>query len=147
MIKLNFPDKKPSIKKEGEKELIFCPVRKKWLQITPEEWVRQNLILYLVHIKNYPLSLISVEKKINMGEVFKRYDIVVFNNQMQPNLVIECKEMNVPLSANTLLQVINYNRMLQAPYFIISNGSYCAAYEKAANGFREINDFPEFSRL
>ena len=141
MIKIVYPDTKPSVKKENEKELIFCVIRKRWYNITPEEWVRQNFLLYLIYVLNYPASLIAVEKQLQISEVKKRFDIVVYKNFL-PYLIVECKEMNVPLTESTLRQVLNYNATIQAPYMVITNGSYCAAFEKKENDFLEIFEIP-----
>ncbi|MCY7291463.1 MAG: type I restriction enzyme HsdR N-terminal domain-containing protein [Ferruginibacter sp.] len=139
MIKIIYPEIKPSLKKEKEKELIFCIIRKRWYNVTPEEWVRQNFLLYLIHVLKFPASLIAVEKQLKISEVKKRFDIVVYKNAL-PFLIVECKEMNVPLSANTLTQVLNYNSTIQAPFMVVTNGNYCAAFEKKENEFREIFD-------
>lgn len=141
MIKIVYPDIKPSVKKENEKDLIFCVIRKRWYNITPEEWVRQNFLLYLIYVLNYPASLIAVEKQLQISEVKKRFDIVVYKNFL-PYLIVECKEMNVPLTESTLRQVLNYNATIQAPYMVITNGSYCAAFEKKENVFLEVFYLP-----
>src|SRR5688572_28310618 len=120
MIKINYPDKKPDVKIVDGKEYIFCFIRKKWMLITPEEWVRQNVLLYLTGVLNYPASLIAVEKQLQLGELNKRFDIVVYKNDV-PFVLIECKEMNVPINQKTLDQVMRYNINLQAAYFIITN--------------------------
>ncbi len=141
MIKIVYPEKKPSIKTENEKEIIFCIIRKKWFMITPEEWVRQNFILYLIEVLRYPASLIAIEKKLQIGEVKKRFDIVVYKDAV-PFIIVECKEMNVPLSESTLRQVLNYNSTIQAPFIVITNGNHCAALKKKGNGFEEIFEMP-----
>lgn len=141
MIKLNYPAQKPAIKTEQGKDYIFCIIRKRWFIITPEEWVRQNFLLYLVHVLNYPPSLIAVEKQLMLGEVKKRFDIVVYKNSF-PHIIIECKEMNVALSEGTILQVLNYNANIQAAYMVITNGSYCAAYFNEAGHFKALDMLP-----
>lgn len=142
MIKIIYPDIKPSIKKEKEKEFIFCIIRKRWYSITPEEWVRQNFLLYLTHVLKFSASLIAVEKQLQIGEVKKRFDIVIYKNTI-PFLIVECKEMNVPLSASTLRQVLNYNASIQAPFMVVTNGNYCAAFEKRGNIFVEVFEMPD----
>ncbi|HEY0298521.1 MAG TPA: type I restriction enzyme HsdR N-terminal domain-containing protein [Arachidicoccus sp.] len=121
MLSINFPKPDFRIRTENAKEQIFDTIRKRWVRLSPEEWVRQNFINYLIQVKNYPPSLISVEKEILLNEVKKRYDIVVYKNA-QPWLIIECKEMNVQLDNNVLNQVLRYNSSIVAPYFIITNG-------------------------
>lgn len=141
MIKIIYPDIKPAIKRENENEFIFCVIRKKWYAITPEEWVRQNFLNFLIYVLNYPSTLIAVEKKLQINEVKKRFDIVVYKNAI-PFMIVECKEMNVPLSESTLRQVLNYNSSIQAPFMVVTNGNFCAAFEKKGNAFWEVFDFP-----
>ncbi len=142
MIKIIYPNIKPRIRVNESKEEIFCVIRKKWLVITPEEWVRQNFLLYLIEELAYPASLISVEKGLMIGELARRYDIVVYSKNIQPLMVVECKEMNVALNEATILQVLRYNSLLQANYLIVTNGISCAAFEKLESGFREIEVMP-----
>ncbi len=144
MIKIDYPDQKPNIKSENNEEFIFCVIRKRWYLITPEEWVRQNFLLYLIHTLKYPASLIAVEKQLKLSEVKKRFDIVVYHNTV-PSIIIECKEMNVPLSESTIHQVLNYNSNVQAPYIVVTNGSYCAAFVKVGLQFEEIFEIPNAS--
>lgn len=143
MIKIHYPDKKPLVKIEEGRELIFCLIRKKWLLITPEEWVRQNFLLYLVEVLNYPASLIAVEKKMQIAELQKRFDIVVYKNSL-PFLLVECKEMNVPVTQNTLEQAIRYNAKLQAGYFVLTNGTSCWGFKKEAGTMMPISALPPF---
>jgi hypothetical protein len=141
MIKIIYPDKKPSIKTENGKEYIFCIVRKRWYIITPEEWVRQNFLLYLHQTLGYSLQIIAVEKQITLSELKKRFDIVIYKDS-KPFMIIECKEMNVPLTDTTIAQVLRYNAILQAPYVVITNGSYCKSFFKDADSFLEIFELP-----
>jgi hypothetical protein len=144
MIKIEFPKEGLKVQQRQGIHEIFDPVRKKWLLLNPEEWVRQNLIRFLLISKNYPLSLIAIEKEIKLGELRKRCDIVVYNREMQPWMIIECKEMNVALSEKTLDQILRYHISLPAKYLIISNGSYSFGFEKTGEQFFEINSFPDF---
>lgn len=145
MIKINFPNEQPRIRdNKGIKE-IFDSIRKKWLVLTPEEWVRQNIICFLLMKKNVPSSLVSVEKEIKLGELKKRYDIVVYNRQTLPWMIIECKEMSVRLSENTMQQILRYHISIPAKYLIITNGSHCYGFEKRNGQLTEMNDFPEFN--
>ena len=141
MIKIIYPAQKPAIKTENGSEFIFCIIRKKWLSITPEEWVRQNFLNYLVYTLQYPASLIAVEKQLTVNEMKKRFDIIVYKDS-NPFMIIECKEMNVKLSESTMRQVLRYNLSVQATYIIVTNGSYCAGFERKENGFEEIDSLP-----
>lgn len=146
MITITFPPPDFKIVKEGNKELIFDRLRKKYITLTPEEWVRQNFLNYLVKVLQYPSSLIGIEREIFIGEVKKRYDIVVYNREMQPWMLIECKEMNVPLTDRTLQQVVQYNMVLPSAYLVITNGlnTFCGTY--TADQWRFLTDLPGYPR-
>jgi len=143
MIKIIYASVKPSIKTEGEKELIFCVVRKKWILITPEEWVRQNILLYLIHVLKYPASLIAVEKQLRLGEMKKRFDIVAYKNE-KPFLLIECKAMEVPVTQKTLDQAMRYNINLQTKNFIITNGNSTYGFVIDNAEMFELHEFPSY---
>lgn len=144
MIQLQFPKNKISVRQRSGVNEIFDAIRKKWLRLLPEEWVRQNMIQYLIE-KNFPASLLSVEKEIILGELKKRCDIVVYTRNGQPFMIIECKEMNIPLSEKAIEQALRYHITLPATYLIITNGAHCFGFQKINNHFIEINEFPEFS--
>lgn len=143
MIKIDYPPYQPRIKQQDDKEFIFDEVRKSWILLTPEEWVRQNFLQYLMQVKKYPASLIAVEKEIKLGDLKKRFDIVVYDRDSVPWMIIECKEMNVPLNSSVLDQVLRYNISLQVPYLVITNGSYCMAVELKQNDMTAIEHLPE----
>lgn len=144
MIKINYPDFQPKIKLIEEREFIFDGIRKQWVLLTPEEWVRQNFVQYLILVLNYPASLISVEKEFYLGEVKKRFDLVVYDKNAKPWMVIECKEMNVALNEGVLAQVLRYNIHLQAPFVFITNGTSCYGFEYKHSQFKEMNSMPVF---
>jgi hypothetical protein len=144
MIKIEFSKNQIKTRQQGGLNEIFDIVRKKWLLLTPEEWVRQNMIQYFLLIKKYPSTLIAVEKEIKLGELKKRCDLVIYNRDSLPWMIIECKEMNIPLSKKTLEQILRYHITLPATYLIITNGSYTFGFKKRDNEFIEINDFPDF---
>ena len=106
----------------NNKEQIFCEWRHRWVRLTPEEWVRQQLLHRLVEQLDYPASLIAVEQAINVGEAKKRCDAVVYDRQMNPLMVIECKAETVSLTQKTLDQAITYNRKLNVPFLMLHNG-------------------------
>ena len=141
MIKIIYPDNKPRIKTSGEIDEVFCVVRKNWFLLTPEEWVRQNFLLYLIHILKYPASLIAVEKQLILGDLKKRFDILIYK-ESTPFMVVECKEMNVPLTEEVLLQALRYNSNIQAKFLVITNGSYCEAFENKGNKIIKIDNLP-----
>ena len=144
MIKIKYPKDQVKMRQQDGVNEVFDVIRKKWLLLTPEEWVRQNMMQYLLIQKKYPISLISVEKEIKLGELKKRYDLVVFNRDSLPWMIIECKEMNIPLSQKTIEQVLRYHITLPATYLIITNGSFTYGFQKKENQFYEMNEFPDF---
>ena len=105
------------------REQIFCEWRHRWVRLTPEEWIRQQLLHRMVNEGAYPASLIAVEQAITVGDVRKRCDAVVYDNTMQPLMLIECKAETVPLTQKTLDQAITYNRKLNVPYLLLCNGA------------------------
>ena len=143
MIKIDYPEKKPVIKKVSGREFIFCVIRKRWMILTPEEWVRQNLLLFFISVMKYPASLMAVEKQLLLGDVKKRFDIVVYKQDV-PFMLIECKEMKVPITGKTLDQVLRYNMNLQAGYFIITNGTECYGFKNEKGVMVDMEFFPIF---
>ncbi|MEO6819617.1 MAG: type I restriction enzyme HsdR N-terminal domain-containing protein [Ginsengibacter sp.] len=147
MIKIEFSGNDLKIRQQSGIHEVFDVIRKKWLVLSPEEWVRQNFIQYLLISKNYPASLIAIEKEIKLGELKKRCDIVVYNRKTAPWMIIECKEMNVALSENTLAQILRYHITLPADYLIITNGSYTFGFKKEEGQFFQIDQLPDFGIL
>jgi len=143
MINIQFPPPAFKIKKEKEKELIFDECRKLWVLLTPEEWVRQNFLKYLLQTMHYPASLIAVEREISLGDIKKRFDIVVFKNA-EPWMIVECKEMEVQLSEAVIQQILNYNIALQVQYLVITNGTSTFALQIDRGKFEWLNEMPGF---
>jgi len=143
MLQINYPDYNFRIKKEKNKELIFDEVRLQWITLTPEEWIRQNFLQYLIRVKEYPKSLLSIEKIISLGELKKRCDIVVYKNNL-PWMIVECKEMNTDLKVPILEQILRYNIGLPVKYLVLTNGNKTFAFELSENGLIEINELPVF---
>jgi hypothetical protein len=143
MIKIEYPLYQAKIKEENGKEFIFDEFRKRWVILTPEEWVRQNFLQYLTQTKKYPASLIAIEKEIKLGELKKRFDIVVYDADTKPWMIVECKEMNVALDKAVLDQVLRYNISLKVPYLVITNGCYCMALQLKENLIQAIDALPD----
>lgn len=129
------------------KEQIFCEWRHRWVRLTPEEWVRQQLLHRLVEQLNYPASLIAVETAIRVGEAAKRCDAVVYDRQMNPLVLIECKAETVALTQKTLDQAITYNRKLQVPYLLLHNGPQTIFVQQKGEELNYITAIPSFSEL
>jgi hypothetical protein len=143
MIKIEYPPYQPKIKEEEGKEFIFDEFRKRWILLTPEEWVRQNFLQYLTQIKKYPASLIAIEKEIKLGDLKKRFDILVYDADTKPWMIVECKEMNVTLNKTVLDQVLRYNISLNVPYLVITNGTHCMAFDLKESKVSEIDTLPD----
>jgi hypothetical protein len=130
MIKIVYPEPSFRIRQEEGKDFIFDSIRKKWMLLTPEEWVRQNFIQYLVQVKQYASSLIAVEKEMSLGELKKRFDILVYDRDHQPWMMIECKAPAVKLDEEVLQQVLRYNISIPVQYIVITNGEQTIGWEK-----------------
>jgi hypothetical protein len=143
MIVLQYPSYPFKIKALNGKDQIFDPFRKSWVLLTPEEWVRQNLLQYLVQNLHYPASLIAVEKEIKLGELSKRFDIVVYKNEL-PWMIIECKEAKVALNEKTMLQILQYQQVLTAQYLFMSNGHETVGAKIESGKLQALQNFPEY---
>jgi len=132
-----------------ENERIFDPVRKKWIALTPEEWVRQNFLCYLVFDKKYPKSLIRTEETIQSFNKTKRCDAVVYSNEIEPLMIIECKAPGIALSEKTFNQIAIYNAALKAPFLIVTNGldHYCCKINFLDNSLSFLDEIPEYQEL
>ena len=143
MIVLPYPSYPFKIKAINGKDQIFDPFRKIWVVLTPEEWVRQNLLQYLVQTLQYPSSLIAVEKEIKLGELSKRFDIVVYKNEL-PWMIIECKEAKVSLNEKTMGQILQYQQVLTAQYLFMSNGHETMGAKIKSGKLQAMQNFPEY---
>ena len=143
MINIEFPSHLFKIKSENGKEIIFDECRKQWVLLTPEEWVRQNFLQYLIQERLYPASLIAVEREIVLGDLKKRFDIVVFKNA-KPWMIVECKEMHGKLNEAVIKQILNYNITLQAEYLVITNGTSTFALHVQQGKFEWLQKLPDF---
>lgn len=149
MKQLNFPTYSFRFKNSENKASIFDEIRKKFVVLTPEEWVRQNVVRFLLEEKKYPKSYINVEKLIRINDLSKRYDIVVF----QPNgtifLLIECKAPEVQITQQTFDQIARYNLVLKAEYLMVTNGlnHYFCMMDFENEKYVFLKDLPEFKTL
>jgi hypothetical protein len=143
MIVLQYPSYPFKIKAQHGKDQLFDPFRKSWVVLTPEEWVRQNLLQYLVQNLHYPARLIAVEKKIKLGELSKRFDIVVYKNEL-PWMIIECKEAKVALNEKTMEQILQYQQSLMAQYLFMSNGHETLGAKIESGKLHALQNFPEY---
>jgi hypothetical protein len=141
---LNLPPFEPLLKKEEDRVLIFDGLRKKFLALTPEEWVRQHWINFLVEHQGFPKGLISLEKGLKYNQLQKRTDLVVFDREGNPYLLIECKAPEVELDHKVLHQALAYRATLLSPYIVLSNGfkHISLFFEKNQEKFVQTPNFP-----
>lgn len=149
MQKLNFPDYSFRFKNSENKVLVFDEIRKKFIILTPEEWVRIHVVQFLMVEKNYPKSLINVEKIIKINGLIKRYDIVVFQPDGSIFLVVECKQPNVPISQTVFDQIARYNLTLKATYLMVTNGlnHYFCQMDVEKENYLFLNDIPNYNSI
>ena len=143
MMLVEFPFYDFKVQSVKGKDQIFDPCRKKWVQLTPEEWVRQNLLQYLIQVCKYPIELIAIEKKIQLGTLTKRFDVLVYRG-ITPWMIIECKEANTTLNEKTILQLLQYQQVLDANYLIASNGRETIGAEIKLGNLHMLQQFPNY---
>jgi hypothetical protein len=144
MIVVQYPEPQFRMKNENGKQYIFDSIRKIWLLLTEEEWVRQNFVSYLISQLNYPSTVIALEKEISLNDLKKRFDILVYDKQHKPWMLIECKEPKVSLSEDALQQVLRYNISVPVEYIVITNGNTTVGWKKA-NELKLIGEMPPWS--
>jgi len=147
MQKLNFPHYQFRFKNTENKIGIFAPLRKKIILLTPEEWVRQHCVQFLIHEKKYPKVLLNEEKKVEVNGMPKRYDILGFNSNGSIHLIVECKAPKVEITQSTFDQIARYNLSLKADYLMLTNGlnHYFCQMDYEQKSYRFLKDLPEYS--
>lgn len=134
---------------KSNKEEVFDPIRRKWVRLTPEEEVRQMLLRDLVEQYHVPPGLISVEFSIKIHGMEKRCDVVVFDQQLNPVLIVECKSRKVPLNQDVMIQTSTYNLNLKVPFLLITNGEqlYCCKLEHSNAGIEFLDRIPDYGEM
>ena len=148
MLALNFPKYSFKFKNSENKTWIFDIIRKKYVILGPEEWVRQHMVHYLTVTKKYPKSLINVEKQLMVGKLKKRYDIVVYNSDGSIHILVECKAPNIEVSQRVFDQIAQYNKQLNAMFLVISNGlgHFFCKMDYSREKYVFLGDIPDFRR-
>jgi hypothetical protein len=144
MISVKFPEPGFRLKKENDIEFIFDGIRKQWLALNDEEWVRQNFVQYLTQTLSYPAAFIALEKEIRLGELVKRFDILIYDPLHRPWMMIECKAPGVQLNESTLQQALRYNISVPVSYLVITNGHYTFGWEKTGVDLTLIQQMPQW---
>ena len=144
MKRLNFPNYEFRLKKEGQKRFIFDLIRKKYVQLSSEEWVRQNCIRFLIEEKRISKFSIAIEKEIEFNGIKKRFDIVSYSSEGKINLLVECKASNIEINQKTFDQILIYNKILKSKYLMVTNGInhyYCKINEDR-NNIKFLSNLP-----
>lgn len=146
MQKLNFPEYSFRIKNSENKHYVFDEIRKKFIVLTPEEWVRIHVVRFLLEVKKYPKSWINVEKKIEINGLTKRYDVVVYQPDGSIFLLVECKQPKIEINQNTFDQIARYNMILKATYLMVTNGlnHYFCEIDSEKEQYVFLNDIPTY---
>ena len=149
MQKLNLPPYNANIKSDNGCNLIFDVLRGKYVALTPEEWVRQNFVQYLINYKNYSRSLMNNEIPLRLNGTSKRCDTVVFSNTAVPKMIIEYKAPEIKITQKVFNQITRYNMVLKVDYLVVSNGlnHYCCKMDYENQGYIFLEDVPDFSVL
>jgi len=144
IVPLNFPPAQLDLSRKSGKVFVKCLIRRKEILLTPEEWVRQHIIAHLINDLNYPQTLIGVEKSIQYNSLTKRWDIVVFDSDFKPYLLVECKAPNIKLGTNTLQQALSYQHQLNCELIVISNGLETHTWQlnKEKQSLEELDGIP-----
>lgn len=139
----------PSIRDNNGRREVFDPVRKRFVALTPEEWVRQQMIIFLHEQRQYPLELMQVEGAITLNGLTKRCDIVLYGRDAYPQMIVECKKPDVPINQKVLDQASRYNLTLRVPYLCLTNGRQLVVLKVdfAARKLRPLPEVPDWKTL
>ncbi len=144
MLNLQFPEPDFSIRKINEQPQIFDPIRKSWVKLTPEEWVRQHIIVMMMQTLKYPHTYFSIEKEIMVGSLKKRFDLLIYDATHNPWMLIECKASTVSLSESTASQLLRYQQVLQARHLVITNGKDVMGWSSVDQQISPMLNWPEW---
>ena len=149
MLALNLPAFEVKMKDEGAKKLIFDVIRRKYVALTPEEWVRQHFVHYLIEQLGYPQELLANEVEVSLNGTSKRCDTVLYNRDLQARMIVEYKAADVNISQKVFNQIMRYNMVLRVQYLIVSNGleHYCCKLDYSNNSYEFLSEIPSYSSL
>jgi hypothetical protein len=144
MITVQFPEPRFRIREQEGVRFIFDGIRRSWLQLTEEEWVRQNFVSFLVNTLQYPEACIALEKELLLNNLKKRFDILVYNGEHKPWMMVECKAPHIPLKGEVLEQVLRYNITIPVSCLVITNGRQTMAWQKKGTGLLPLQELPAY---
>ncbi|MDR2293248.1 MAG: type I restriction enzyme HsdR N-terminal domain-containing protein [Prevotellaceae bacterium] len=140
---------KLNIRNTSDGQQIFDCVRKKYVVLTPEELVRQNIIMYLANVKNYPINLMRIEASMKLNSMQKRCDILIYTRNRKPLLMVECKAENIKITQDIFNQLSRYNLIFKVPYLVATNGehTYCCKINFETQSYEFLNEIPAFEAI
>lgn len=149
MIRLNLPEYEINVVERDGKRMIFDFLRRKYVALTPEEWVRQHFTHFLVSQKGYPKTLLANEAQLQIGDKHLRCDTVLYNKEMQPLMIVEYKAPQIQLQQKTFDQIAAYNLLLHADFLVVSNGlqHYCCQMVYEQRTYRFLTEIPDYATL
>ncbi len=149
MQSLNLPEYLFKIRQNDGRKEIFDPIRKKYVALTPEEWVRQHFVQYLINEKSAPATLIAIEQTLTYNTMKRRSDIVVYSGKAMPLILVECKSAEIKLSQKVFDQIARYNMALKVPYLIITNGltHFCCKIDFHSMAYTFLKDIPDYREI
>jgi hypothetical protein len=149
MLALNLPAFKVKMKDDAAKKMIFDIIRRKYVVLTPEEWVRQHFVHYLIEQLGYPRELLSNEVEVTLNATSKRCDTVLYDRDLKARMIIEYKATDVPITQKVFNQIMRYNMALHVEYLVVSNGidHYCCRIDYATNSYVFLSEIPSYDKL
>lgn len=149
MLALNLPQYSFKIQDLGDKKIIFDPIRKKYIALTPEEWVRQNFVRYLIEEKSFPINLIANEISLKLHQTTKRCDSIIYDRDLSPIVIVEYKAPDVEITQKVFDQISRYNVVFRVPYLIITNGlsHFCCHVDYLQQSVTFLKEIPNFQDI
>lgn len=149
MLELNLPPYEKKITKKDDKPFILDVIRRQYVALTPEEWVRQNFVHFLIEYKGYPQSLMANEVQLKLNGMSRRCDTVVYDRTLRPRVIVEYKAPSVSITQKVFGQICRYNMVLQVDYLIVSNGlaHYCCRIDYPTRSYTFLQEIPEYQSL
>lgn len=149
MLTLNLPSFEVKIKDDGSKKLIFDVIRRKYVALTPEEWVRQHFVHYLIENLGYPKELLANEVEVSLNGMSKRCDTVLYDQNLRAQLIVEYKSTDVAITQKVFNQIMLYNMVLRVDYLIVSNGleHYCCKMNYDSNSYEFMTEIPKYEDI
>ena len=148
-MEINLPPYETKLREKDGKREIFDFLRRRYVALTPEEWVRQHFVHFLIEQKGYPKGLLANERELRIGEKRLRCDTLLYNKELQPRMIIEYKAPHIVITQHVFNQITTYNMLLHVDYLIVSNGNahYCCRMDYACHTYTFLPDIPEYNKL